>query len=111
MNTTEMRRGATWKRGFYMRVLQYLDWTVYGCELQRDAWLSADSPMRARSSVIYNGVDLNRFSSARVGAAGLRAQYGISENVFVVGSVGRLAAEKNQMPLVDAGCRFASVRC
>ena len=102
MNTTEMRRGAKWKRGFYTRVLKYLDWTVYGCELQRDAWLSADSPMRPRSSVIYNGVDLNRFSSARIGAAGLRAQHGIGENAFVVGSVGRLAAEKNQMPLVDA---------
>jgi glycosyltransferase involved in cell wall biosynthesis len=102
MNTTEMRRGAKWKRGFYTRVLKYLDWTVYGCELQRDAWLSADSPMRPRSSVIYNGVDLNRFSSARIGATGLRAQHGIGENAFVVGSVGRLAAEKNQLPLVDA---------
>ncbi|HEY5760311.1 MAG TPA: glycosyltransferase [Steroidobacter sp.] len=102
MNTTEMRRGAKWKRGFYTRVLKYLDWTVYGCELQRDSWLSADNPMRPRSSVIYNGVDLNRFSSARIGAAGLRAQHGISENAFVVGSVGRLAAEKNQLPLVDA---------
>lgn len=101
MNTTEIRRGARWKRGFYMRVLRYLDWTVYGCELQRDAWLSADSPMRACSSVIYNGVDLNRFTAARV-TTGLRAEYGISETAFVVGSVGRLVAEKNQMPLVDA---------
>jgi len=102
MNTTELRRGATWKRSFYMRVLQYLDWTVYGCELQRDAWLSSDSPMRSRSSVIYNGVDLNRFAAARVSAAGLRPQFDIGENAFVVGSVGRLAAEKNQMPLIDA---------
>lgn len=102
MNTTEMRRGAKWKRGFYTRVLKYLDWTVYGCELQRDAWLSADTPMRPRSSVIYNGVDLNRFSTARIGAAGLRAEHGISENAFVVGSVGRLAVEKNQLPLIDA---------
>lgn len=102
MNTTEMRRGGGWKRRFYRGVLRYLDWTVYGCELQRDTWLSADSPMRARSSVIYNGVDLNRFAAARVGGAGQRAQYGISEKAFVVGSVGRLVAEKNQMPLVDA---------
>ncbi|GFE83935.1 glycosyl transferase [Steroidobacter agaridevorans] len=102
MNTTEMRRGAAWKRSFYMRVLRYLDWTVYGCELQRDAWLTADSPMRPQSSVIYNGVDLNRFAAARAGAVGQRAHYGIGENAFVVGSVGRLVAEKNQMPLVDA---------
>lgn len=102
MNTTELRRGARWKRSFYMRVLRYLDWTVYGCELQRDAWLSADSPMRSRSSVIYNGVDLGRFSAARVSAAGERERYGISEGAFVVGTVGRLVAEKNQLPLLDA---------
>lgn len=102
MNTTELRRGAKWKRRFYTRVLRYLDWTVYGCELQRDAWLSAGSPMRARSSVIYNGVDLSKFSAARVGAVGQRAHHGIGENAFVIGTVGRLAAEKNQLPLVDA---------
>lgn len=102
MNTTEMRRGARLKRSFYMRVLRYLDWTVYGCELQRDAWLTADSPMRPRSSVIYNGVDLARFAAERVPGAGARANYGLSENAFVVGTVGRLATEKNQMPLIDA---------
>ncbi len=99
MNTTEMR--IKWRRTFYTHVLRYLDWTVYGCELQRNAWLPASSPMRPRSSVIYNGVDLNRFSSARAGAAAQRAQYGIGERAFVVGTVGRLVAEKNQLPLVD----------
>lgn len=102
MNTTEMRRGARWKRGFYTRVLRYLDWTVYGCELQRDAWLSARSTMRSRSSVIYNGVDLARFSAARAEGATQRATYGFGENAFVVGTVGRLVAEKNQLPLIDA---------
>lgn len=102
MNTTEMRRGAGWKRKLYSRVLQYLDRTVYGCELQRDAWLAPDNPMRPRSSVIYNGVDLNRFSPSRTGAAEQRAQYGIGERTFVVGSVGRLVPEKNQLPLIDA---------
>ena len=102
MNTTELRRGARWRRGFYTRVLRYLDWTVYGCELQRDAWLSAETAMRSRSSVIYNGVDLARFSAASAEGVTLRATYGIGENAFVVGTVGRLVAEKNQLPLIDA---------
>lgn len=102
MNTTEMRRGARWRRAFYTRVLRYLDWSVYGCELQRDVWLSADNPMRTRSSVIYNGVDLERFSAARVAGPGLRANYGIGKNAFVVGTVGRMVAEKNQLSLIDA---------
>jgi glycosyltransferase involved in cell wall biosynthesis len=100
LNTTEMR-GARWQRTFYSRVLKYLDRTVYGCELQRDAWLSADSPMRPSSTVIYNGVDLARFSPSHAGIAEQRAQYGIDERAFLVGSVGRLSKEKNQLPLID----------
>jgi glycosyltransferase involved in cell wall biosynthesis len=100
MNTTKMD-GARLKQSFYTRVLRHLDWTVYGCELQRNVWLTATSPMRRRSSVIYNGVDISRFTPSRVGVAEQRARYGIGENTFVVGSVGRLAREKNQLPLID----------
>ena len=100
MNTTKMD-GARLKQSFYTRVLRHIDWTVYGCELQRDVWLAQDSPMRPRSSVIYNGVDISRFTPSRVGVAEQRAHYGIGENTFVVGSVGRLAREKNQLPLID----------
>lgn len=99
MNTTQMN-GARLKQTFYTRVLRHLDWTVYGCELQRDVWLRPDSPMRPRSSVIYNGVDISRFTPSRVGVAEQRARYGIGENTFVVGTVGRLAREKNQLPLI-----------
>lgn len=101
MNTTKMN-GARLKQAFYTRVLRHLDWTVYGCELQRDVWLSPDSPMRPRSSVIYNGVDISRFTPSRVGVAEQRARYGIREHAFVVGSVGRLVQNKNQLPLIDA---------
>jgi len=100
MNTTKMD-GARLKQRFYTRVLRHLDWTVYGCELQRDVWLMPTSPMRPRSSVIYNGVDISRFTPSRVGVAEQRARHGIGENTFVVGSVGRLAREKNQLPLID----------
>lgn len=100
MNTTRMD-GARLKQSFYTRVIRHLDWTVYGCQLQRDVWLSAYSPMRQRSSVIYNGVDISRFTPSRVGVPESRARYGIGENTFVVGTVGRLAREKNQLPLID----------
>lgn len=101
MNTTKMD-GARMKQAFYTRVLRHLDWTVYGCELQRDVWLTPDSSMRRKSSVIYNGVDISRFTPSRVGVAEQRARYGIGENTFVIGCVGRLAREKNQLPLIDA---------
>jgi glycosyltransferase involved in cell wall biosynthesis len=98
MNTTSMN-GARMKQTFYTRVLRHLDWTVYGCELQRNVWLSPDSPMRPRSSVIYNGVDIARFAPTRPSVAD---RLGIPERAFVVGTVGRLAPEKNQLPLIDA---------
>lgn len=100
MNTTYMR--GRFNKMFYTHVLRYLDWTVYGCQLQRDVWLPADSPMRRRSSVIYNGVDASRFSPSPAGIAEQRARYGIGEHTFVVGTVGRLAPEKNQLSLIEA---------
>lgn len=105
MNTTSLRRGVRWRRRFYGRVLRALDWTVYGCEAQRRAWLSERNPMLPRSCVIYNGVDVRQFSPGPSGqhqAYELRARHGIDQNAFVVGTVGRLAPEKNQRALIDA---------
>lgn len=104
LNTTQMRQGSRLRRGFYLSVLRLLHHTVYGCELQRDAWLTADNVMRGRSQVIYNGVDLKHFAPNRVQpqAHQLRQLHGIGSQAFVVGTVGRLAAEKNQAVLIDA---------
>jgi glycosyltransferase involved in cell wall biosynthesis len=96
--------GERWQRSFYRRVLRSLDWTVYTCELQRGLWLSDSSPMRERSSVIYNGVDVERFALARgtVQSAEQRARLGIGQDSMIVGTVGPLAPDKNHMPLLDA---------
>lgn len=104
LNTTQMRQGSRWRRGFYLAVLRLLDHTVYGCELQRDAWLSTGNAMRVRSQVIYNGVDLKHFAPGRVTpqARQLRQRHGIGPQSFVLGTVGRLATEKNQSVLIDA---------
>jgi glycosyltransferase involved in cell wall biosynthesis len=56
--------------------------------------------------VIYNGVDISRFTPSRVGVSELRAKYGIGENTFVIGTVGRLAPEKNQLPLIDVAAEL-----
>lgn len=109
MNTTRMN-GARLKQTFYTHVLRHLDRTVYGCELQRDVWLSPDNPMRPHSSVIYNGVDTSRFSPSREGVAEERARHGIAEHAFVVGSVGRLAPEKNQLPLIDVVAKLRAAQ-
>jgi glycosyltransferase involved in cell wall biosynthesis len=107
VNTSVFAPGERWRRSFYCRVLRSLDWTVYGCELQRTLLVPESNPMRARSCVIYNGVDLDRFSrsrdSSQIGRQ--RARLGIGQDSLIVGTVGRLAPEKNQLPLLDALAR------
>jgi glycosyltransferase involved in cell wall biosynthesis len=49
----------------------------------------------ARVEVIHNGVDLARFDPASIDRAAARASLGLPRDAFVVGSVARLAPEKN----------------
>jgi glycosyltransferase involved in cell wall biosynthesis len=58
-----------------------------------------DSP---RLHVVANGVDLTRFKPSRRARAEARLELGIARDAWVVGTVGRLAPEKNQALLVDA---------
>jgi glycosyltransferase involved in cell wall biosynthesis len=52
--------------------------------------------------VIPNGIDTLRFQPDLEARRQLRAELGIPDNAWVVGTVGRLAAEKNQALLIDA---------
>jgi glycosyltransferase involved in cell wall biosynthesis len=52
--------------------------------------------------VIPNGIDTARFQPNADARKRLRAELGIPEDAWVAGTVGRLAAEKNQGLLVDA---------
>lgn len=107
VNTTVFRPGEQWQQGLYRPVLRMLDWSVYGCEAQRSLWLpgqlSGKSSLVRRSCVIYNGVDPERFCSGdNHDVPEQRRRYGIADGAFVVGTVGRLAPEKNQQALIDA---------
>jgi len=62
-------------------------------------------PVRKVTTII-NGIDLSRFEAGADGGQKIRGQLGIPENAFVVGSVGRLAWEKNYELLVRAFARL-----
>jgi glycosyltransferase involved in cell wall biosynthesis len=53
-------------------------------------------------SVIPNGIDMRRFAPRSEERRRVRAELGIPEEAWVVGTVGRLAPEKDQALLVDA---------
>ncbi|HEX7669334.1 MAG TPA: glycosyltransferase [Polyangiaceae bacterium] len=56
----------------------------------------------ARLHVISNGIDVKRFAPNRRARRDVRAELGIPEEAWVVGTVGRLAKEKNQGLLLQA---------
>jgi glycosyltransferase involved in cell wall biosynthesis len=52
--------------------------------------------------VIPNGIDMQRFTPRAEARARIRAELGIPGDAWVVGTVGRLAPEKDQALLIDA---------
>jgi sugar transferase (PEP-CTERM/EpsH1 system associated) len=61
------------------------------------AWVT---PERIR--VIYNGVDTERFSARPDMRASVRTKFGLAENMFVVGTVGRMVPIKDHPTLLRA---------
>lgn len=55
-----------------------------------------------RLLVIPNGIELGRFHPAAAGRDRVRRELGIDADAWVIGTVGRIAAEKNQALLVQA---------
>lgn len=104
LNTSVMARGEEWRQGFYRPFLRQLDTLVYGCELQRRQWDAYLGYPQSKSTVIYNGVDTEHFvppcNAAEVQSQ--RKRQRIAPQAFVIGTVGRLAPEKNQLALIEA---------
>jgi glycosyltransferase involved in cell wall biosynthesis len=61
----------------------------------------------ARVTVIHNGISVERFISSSSQRARARSRLGIAENAFLIGSLGRLVAEKNHGLLLET---LASIR-
>lgn len=59
-----------------------------------------------RQQVVGNGIDLSRFTPDGRARARLRAEWGIADDVVVVGGVGRLVAEKGVLDLARAAAAF-----
>jgi glycosyltransferase involved in cell wall biosynthesis len=110
VNTSVCGTGR-WRRRFYQALLTLIDRTVHGSEAQRLDWVARGGRAWQRSSVIYNGVDLRHFApqtAQREGKA-LRRRLRIPAARFVFGTVARLAAEKNQLALIEALARLADI--
>ena len=82
----------------------------------RDRIISYDPSLASRTSIIYYGIDLERFKPANVKRGAMRSRFGIPAETPIIGTVGDLW--KNQIEFLDAlvlirkavpGVRFALV--
>jgi glycosyltransferase involved in cell wall biosynthesis len=101
INTTDLRsRKLNRQMIIYRPVLKGMDLVIFGSEYQREAWihhhLRNDAP---RTSVLYNGVDVEFFDATRVDA---ELVPGWPPSRVVVGSVGVLRAVKSYEHLIEA---------
>jgi glycosyltransferase involved in cell wall biosynthesis len=110
VNTSTFRGGRLLKR-LYQGVLARFDHTVHGSQAQRAFWLT-NPASRDKSSVIYNGVDSAVFEPVSVfeAAKRLRISLGIKPSGMLIGTVGRLAPEKNQEVLLQTLRRLRVAR-
>jgi glycosyltransferase involved in cell wall biosynthesis len=104
VNTTDFGPGERWRQPFYRQILKRFDWTVYGCEIQREQWIGRSDRSRTRTQVIYNGVDVAEFSVDSLAAerSALREHASYAGDPFIIGSVGHLNAAKNHRVLIDS---------
>ena len=111
VNTSTFRGARAWKR-IYQSVLARFDLTVHGSDAQRQFWFKANCRAWQNSTVVYNGVDSDHFegTGAFEAAKRLRASLGLTPESFLLGSVGRLAPEKNQEVLLIALHRLRMAR-
>jgi glycosyltransferase involved in cell wall biosynthesis len=63
---------------------------------------------RDQITVIYNGIDVDRFGDATRFRDQMRQELGIPLDAFVIGTVGRLSEIKRQDVLIEAFSRFAA---
>lgn len=54
-----------------------------------------------KSTIIYNGIDAKKYQFSEKKRVEIRKKYGIDENAFVIGTVGRLAYQKNPLFTID----------
>lgn len=76
-------------------------------DLKKRLILKRKIPME-KISVIYNGVELDKYNPAQKDSSGLRRSIGIEDDCVVVGSIGRLVYQKGFQYFVEAAKQLYS---
>ena len=111
---TSTFRGRHMRKRLYQWVLSRFDLVVHGSRAQSRFWEDPADAARdsEKSTVIYNGVDSSHFDPIESfeAAKRLRASLGVKPGALLIGSIGRLAPEKNHEVLLTTLRRLRVAR-
>ena len=110
---TSTFRGRRMRKRLYQSVLGRFDLVVHGSRAQSRFWeIAGASRAHEKSTVIYNGVDSAYFDPVESfeAAKRLRASLGVKPGALLLGTVGRLAPEKNHEVLLTTLRRLRVAR-
>jgi glycosyltransferase involved in cell wall biosynthesis len=111
VNTSEPI-GRKWRlKGLYIPLLKRCTQVIFGAKSQQELWVRKYGLTMGQSRVIYNGVDHEFYSPDSAVSEGekLRQSLGIPSNSIVIGTVCRLAPEKNLEAVVFSLSRLVAV--
>lgn len=82
----------------------------FACSGPAAEWFGFTEFCPDRWRLIKNGIDLERFQFSHDVRAEARAELGVADSTFLIGTVGRLTAQKNQAFLLDVVAALKKVR-
>lgn len=85
------------------KLISYFATDLWACSLKAGEWLyGKELAARGKVKIIHNAIDSQLFSFDPVLREKIRRSYGISDQAFVVGHIGRLSYMKNHQLLLQA---------
>jgi L-malate glycosyltransferase len=90
------------KNIIYRRIMNKMDLLVYVCNNQRNYWVRKYRIKQHISGVIYNGIDIVKFSGFTNNKDALRKKLGFGKDDIVVGICANLKPEKKHEDLIEA---------
>jgi glycosyltransferase involved in cell wall biosynthesis len=109
VNTTEFpTRSAERQMMLYAPLMRGANEIVFGCQYQLNLWVARYRLPQDICRYIHNGVDSDHFSTSSLSSSEIdhRTAFGLDAFDFVVGTVGKLRLEKQQIDLIEAVARL-----
>jgi glycosyltransferase involved in cell wall biosynthesis len=90
-------------------LLKYTDFTICVSEADLESAVKLKIADRSKAAVIYNGINIEKFSREKVKSDLLSAKFDLSGLNFVIGNISRFDEQKNQRLIIRAAARLLKI--